>query len=181
MQTLADKIVDALNKYHQAFRRHTLNTLEEIEANEGNTSGGYWPSAGAVAELNNKLTFPDGTDFYLDIKDDERGYNTSATRGADTFVPFKGKPKIVLLGSGNTTETKTFSATSIKNYKKLTNDNFFLRVSIHAQGGGSSAGSYGVSYDPASGTVTVNKYIVGVTEWDRPFCSYLIYQLYAYV
>lgn len=39
-------------------------------------------------ELNNKLTFPDGTDFYLDIKDGERGYNSDPARGADTFSPF---------------------------------------------------------------------------------------------
>ncbi len=39
-------------------------------------------------QLNNKLMFPDGTEFYLDAKGGIRGYNTSATRGADTFCPF---------------------------------------------------------------------------------------------
>lgn len=38
--------------------------------------------------LNNKLMFPDGTAFYLDIRDGIRGYNTEAARGADTFFPF---------------------------------------------------------------------------------------------
>lgn len=32
--------------------------------------------------------FPSGTEFFLDEKDGIRGYNTSATRGADTFYPF---------------------------------------------------------------------------------------------
>ena len=132
-------------------------------------------------ELNNKLMFPSGTEFYLDEHDGERGYNTDPARGADTFHPFKQKPKIILIGSGNTAAAKTFSATSIKGYNKLTSDNFFLRPSVHGQGGGSSRGSYGISYNPATGIVTVNEYVIGVTEWDRPFCAYLIYQLYAYV
>ena len=47
-----------------------------------------------IGEINNKLTFPDGSEFYLDEKDGERGYNTSSTRGADTFVPFNRFKKI---------------------------------------------------------------------------------------
>ncbi len=172
------KILDALDRFLLILREKTLQTLEEIEAN---TSEGYWAGADAVDALNNKLMFPDGTEFYLDVKDGERGYNTDPARGADTFSPFKRKPQIVLIGSGNTTATKTFSATSIKGYNKLTSDNFFLRPSVHGQGGGSSRGSYGISYNPATGIVTVNEYVIGVTEWDRPFCAYLIYQLYAYV
>ncbi len=38
--------------------------------------------------LNNNLTFPDGTKFYPDIQNGERGYNTDPARGADTFCPF---------------------------------------------------------------------------------------------
>lgn len=62
-----------------------LKTLEEIDANtnEENIAG-----ATALKAVNNKLTFPDGSEFYLDTKDGERGFNTEATRGADTFVPF---------------------------------------------------------------------------------------------
>ena len=172
------KILDALDRFLLILREKTLQTLEEIEAN---TSGGYWAGADAVDALNNKLMFPSGTEFYLDEHDGERGYNTDPARGADTFHPFKQKPKIILIGSGNTAAAKTFSATSIKGYNKLTSDNFFLRPSVHCQGGGSSRGSYGISYNPATGIVTVNEYVIGVTEWDRPFCAYLIYQLYAYV
>ena len=172
------KILDALDRFLLILREKTLQTLEEIEAN---TSGGYWAGADAVDALNNKLMFPSGDQFYLDEHDGERGYNTDPARGADTFHPFKQKPKIILIGSGNTAAAKTFSATSIKGYNKLTSDNFFLRPSVHGQGGGSSRGSYGISYNPATGIVTVNEYVIGVTEWDRPFCAYLIYQLYAYV
>lgn len=85
------KILDALDRFLLILREKTLQTLEEIEAN---TSEGYWAGADAVDALNNKLTFPDGSEFYLDEKDGERGYNTSSTRGADTFVPFNRFKKI---------------------------------------------------------------------------------------
>lgn len=59
--------------------------------------------------LNNKLTFPDGESFYLDIKNGIRGFNTEATRGADTFIPFSALKinctityKIVNQSFGNT-------------------------------------------------------------------------------
>lgn len=35
--------------------------------------------------------FPDGSGFYLDVKDGERGYNSDPARGADTFTPFRPK------------------------------------------------------------------------------------------
>lgn len=179
MKNIAEQILEGLSKFYVGFQnRRVLKTMEEIEAN---TDEQNIPSALLLGEINNKLTFPDGESFYLDVKDGERGYNSDPARGADTFSPFKRKPQIVLIGSGNTTATKTFSATSIKGYNKLTSDNFFLRPSVHGQGGGSSRGSYGISYNPATGIVTVNEYVIGVTEWDRPFCAYLIYQLYAYV
>ena len=50
-----------------------------------------------------ELNFPDGTGFYPDIKDGVRGYNTSESRGADTFHPFKGNIK---------TKTGTFNSIS---------------------------------------------------------------------
>lgn len=50
-----------------------------------------------VLQLNNKLTFPDGSEFYLDVKDGERGYNTDPARGADTFVPFRKVKPLALL------------------------------------------------------------------------------------
>lgn len=42
-----------------------------------------------LVHLTNKLTFPDGAEFHLDVQDGERGFNTSAAGGADTFVPFR--------------------------------------------------------------------------------------------
>ena len=37
--------------------------------------------------MNNNLAFPDGTKFYLDVKDGKY-FNTDPARGADTFNPF---------------------------------------------------------------------------------------------
>ena len=42
--------------------------------------------------LNNSLVASDGQKLFFDSKDGKYGYNTDPNRGADTFVPFKGKP-----------------------------------------------------------------------------------------
>lgn len=47
-----------------------------------------------MGEINNKLMFPSGDQFYLDEHDGERGYNTDPARGADTFRPFNRFKKI---------------------------------------------------------------------------------------
>lgn len=90
-----------------------LKTIEEIEANTNveNIAG-----ATALKEVNNKLMFPDGTEFYLDEHDGERGYNTEPARGADTFIPFRKIIPLTLLKyfhkshNGNT-ETHTYTLT----------------------------------------------------------------------
>lgn len=41
------------------------------------------------------LTFPDGTGFYPDEQDGQKGYNTSPNRGADTFFPFNNLSNLV--------------------------------------------------------------------------------------
>ena len=49
----------------------------------------------AIAELNENITFPDGTGFYPDEQDGQKGYNTSPNRGADTFFPFNNLSNLV--------------------------------------------------------------------------------------
>lgn len=46
-------------------------------------------------ELTENLTFPDGTGFYPDEQDGQKGYNTSPNRGADTFFPFSADLNII--------------------------------------------------------------------------------------
>lgn len=65
-----------------------MGAINGITDSLASTSSNIAASAKALSQLNNKLTFPDGTDFYLDIKDGERGYNSDPARGADTFSPF---------------------------------------------------------------------------------------------
>lgn len=42
-----------------------------------------------IIQLNSDLKFPDGTGFYPDVQNGQRGYNTDPARGADTFSPFR--------------------------------------------------------------------------------------------
>lgn len=86
MKNIAEQILEGLSKFYVGFQnRRVLKTMEEIEAN---TDEQNIPSALLLGEINNKLMFPDGSAFYLDIHDGIRGYNTEAARGADTFFPF---------------------------------------------------------------------------------------------
>lgn len=119
MKNIAEQILEGLSKFYVGFQnRRVLKTMEEIEAN---TDEQNIPSALLLGEINNKLAH--GRIELVVQSDGTLGYKLD---GADTVIPFKSKPQIVLIGSGNTTATKTFSATSIKNYQKLTSDNFFL-------------------------------------------------------
>lgn len=88
--------------------------------------------SGALVNLNNQLSI-NNTQFYFDYKNGQYGYNTSATRGADTFYPFKQSP--VLLGTlGN-----TFNLSSYIGYQQFTSANFFIQpTSISATAGAAS-------------------------------------------
>lgn len=92
-------------------KEKVLKTIEEIEANtnEENIAG-----ATALKAVNNKLMFPDGTAFYLDTKEGERGFNTDPQRGADTFFPFRKKNSLKLLshwGKSHNASTATHTYT----------------------------------------------------------------------
>lgn len=113
MQTLADKILDALKKYHKVFKEQTLTTLEEIEATEGSTSGGgYWPSASAVAELNNNLM--SRPEWIIDENGKITGYKTQG--GADTVFPFINEGKIIDVV---TQSSNAFDLSAYDNYRYL--------------------------------------------------------------
>lgn len=95
-------IVSAINEVKQSGGSggtsvDILDSQEEIEAN---TETGKVAGALAVQEmfgaLNDKLTLPDGTAIYIDMKDGAIGYNTDPERGADTFFPFKCKKTYTL-------------------------------------------------------------------------------------
>lgn len=95
MDGLGKRILDALKLYKKEFNRKVLKTCEEVEAN---TSDKYLVAAPVVGELINKLVFPDGSEFYLDVKDGERGFNSDPALGADTFIPFNNAKSILYGG-----------------------------------------------------------------------------------
>lgn len=72
-----------------------------------------------ICEQNENLQFPDGTGFYPDVQDGQRGYNTDPARGADTFFPFSGTERIVAFGGNvqvcNHNSTITNSIVAIYN------------------------------------------------------------------
>lgn len=184
MEKLSEMIVKAIEKYHVGFmKKKVLKTVEEVEANT-DAADKYIAGAGVADELINKLTFPDGESFYLDVKDGERGYNSDPARGADTFRPFKIPLQKIHLGNGTSNSARTFSAKSIKGYKKLTNANFAIvatGASCFNYGGTGGYGSLSLSYDQANGIVTVNQYVAFCSYADRPQSWYVGYALYAYV
>ena len=62
------------------------------------TSAFQVPAMSLVNGLNSELT-ANGNKFYFDYQNDKYGYNTSASRGAATFVPFGGTPSFTVLQS----------------------------------------------------------------------------------
>lgn len=122
--------------------------------------------------------FPDGTKFYPDIKNGERGYNTDAARGADTFIPFRQKP-ILLASDINSLNVYSHICTTIANYQKLTTDNFFVVFkAIGITGlGGNNTGAFTKSYNPTTGKLTINKYYQ-YQDSSSHIAMYVIYDLY---
>ena len=112
METLSEIIIKAIEKYHVKFmKKKVLKTVEEVEANT-DAADKYIAGAGVADELINKLMFPDGTAFYLDTHDGIRGYNTEATRGADTFSPFSNY-NVKASAAGRTASGSSGSSISI--------------------------------------------------------------------
>ena len=71
-----------------------------------------------IAALNTSLlqhsTFPSGVGFYPDEQDGKQGYNTSPSRGADTFYPFSSTLEVVeyeTIKPNSYTWSKTYTAT----------------------------------------------------------------------
>lgn len=70
-------------------------------------------------ELKGELT-ANGNRMYMDYHDGRYGVNTSSSRGADTFIPFKS---YYYLGNG-----QTFNLTSYAGYQNFTVDNFLFKA-----------------------------------------------------
>ena len=145
-----------------------LDTMEEIDAN---TDSGKVAGALAVKELSSDLKFPDGTGFYPDVQNGQRGYNTDPARGADTFSPFREE---IILGerlirSGLTATTTINMADYCEDISKVTIDNFLFtitNINAYCWSWGHPSDTHGPdtnnnfspvtgSYDSISGILTV--------------------------
>ena len=106
--------------------------------------------------LSSDLKFPDGTGFYPDIKDGQKGYNTDPARGADTFHPFKNVEYLgEKQGSVSDGRYATFNISDYANYQGITVDNIFPTISymMHSSNG-DGAGTMSWSYNPEAGMLT---------------------------
>lgn len=123
-----------------------------------------------AANISGKLTNPDGENFYFDIQNGVRGYNTDAARGADTFHPFKQGIELVgsvAAESTSYTSDESFSldCSGVNGFELLTVDSFLFvptsnRMAANGDsGGGSFNGTYSLApsnlaYDAKNGLLT---------------------------
>lgn len=102
--------------------------------------------------------------------------------GADgSLIPFKSGSGATKIGSGTSEYTKTFDCSSIKNYKKLTVNNFYIVITYIglAYNAAYTTNEYGKnpskSYNANTGILTVNSCLVKNTiHWGATF-NYDVY------
>lgn len=85
-------------QYNKAWKfkaKHLAGAWDESQMEETDVLTELAEQNKNFAELNKNLTFPDGTGFYPDEQDGQKGYNTSPNRGADTFFPFNADLNII--------------------------------------------------------------------------------------
>ena len=130
--------------------------------------------------LNKSLT-ANSKQFYFDYKDGKYGFNTSSTRGADTFVPFSSS--LTKIGSYNGRNQQTISCTNIPNYNSLTADNFYIIVTGQRRVyEGSSIWNQDINsvsltktYNASSGILTISSCVCGASNGFTCYSTYDVY------
>lgn len=114
-----------------------------------------------------ELNFPDGTGFYPDIKDGVRGYNTSESRGADTFFPFKSGggggstgsylTNVLPIEVSDSGRKAVFDIKSLyPEYESIDANNIFIEWTKYFDSGAINAGvTIFLTYDKTFGQITV--------------------------
>ena len=136
METLADKIANAIERYHVLFmRKKVLKTVEEIEATSDPLEK-YIAGAGTVGELYNKLTsqLPDDVKLITEGSGANTKYYIQA--GADTASKklLRSTPKVIgSLWSPNETKVSFLADDDYDNVFVCTNDirTGYLRLKIN--------------------------------------------------
>lgn len=106
LDTLADKDVSLTNSVSSLVAKDVTLTNSINSLNTSVTS-----LSTRATTLEDELT-ANGKRIYLDYKDGKYGYNTSATRGADTFSPFKSggdDSELTVLNTMNNATGKTLT------------------------------------------------------------------------
>ena len=92
------EIGDLTLQYNKAWKfkvKHLAGAWDESQMEETDVLTELAAQNKNFADLNENITFPDGTGFYPDEQDGQKGYNTSPNRGADTFFPFNNLSNLV--------------------------------------------------------------------------------------
>ncbi len=133
---------------------------------DGTISGGLVSLKTVSDKHDNQLT-ANNNSIYMDYQNGKYGINTSANRGADTFVPFKGYEYL-----GNST---SYDLSDRSDYASLTNSNFVVVITSIWEDGftenwssddrrGSFSGSVSrpsASYNASTGRLTIINTRVG--------------------
>ena len=140
-----------------------VGAIDGITDSLVSTSSNIAASAKAVSTINNDLggcSFEqEGEDFYI--------------VGADAVRKKLGNNTLIGRISKNSSNSITFNCTSIPNYSKLKSEDFYITnitVLMHIYGGSSGAGNYTitptVSYNQATGVLTVNNMFYGSKNYN---------------
>lgn len=133
--------------------------------------------------LNKSLT-ANNKQFYFDYKNGKYGYNTSPSRGADTFVPFSiGISNSTKLGSYSGRNSQTIDCKSIPNYNLLSADNFHIVLTAMTRKYETSnvwnsdiySATITKSYNSATGTLTISSCLCGSSNGYTMYPSYDVY------
>lgn len=141
----------------KAFKE-AIGTVDYSGVGNGTLSSAVVTNKNSITAVNNQLK-ANNNDIYMDYHDGKYGVNTSSSRGADTFIPFK---ELHIVEIGTFSGYGTFNLSSYDDYQSFTVNNFmFGDLSISASGGGnwnystSASNSMAISYDSSTGVLNV--------------------------
>ena len=171
-----ESLVDAINEAKKSGGNggtvDILDTPEEVEANtEAEKVAGALAVKEMFSALNDKLTLPDGTPIYFDMKDGIFGYNTDPERGADTFHPFSSQRTFTVNLTAGYIQASTYthsSSVKFQNAKIKVNVRSFSgkgSLSVNADSKTTTINSTGnYTFEGKSITITANKDSSGHTD-----------------
>lgn len=148
--SLKQNILKALTDFKKVMDENTLQTIEEVEAATGE---GYYAGAGAVAELNNKLTSSLPDDVKLIVEGSGEDVKYYAQLGADAASKKQlGKPIVTMVSANISGLSGTINVGAGYYYAYITN----LEVTfVNSIGTGNTANvGFNQSYNSDTGLLS---------------------------